>query len=143
MCSDEVTSTLMRTLAGYLHGNPHASDTCEGALDWWLGRQGGATWQQVQDAFDALVSLGVVERVAAADGKIRYRCASADAATLARLLRETETHHGAYEATAPKHQWSDWYAAYIVARERGGTPDESAKAAALHVERVRRPVEKS
>lgn len=66
-----------------------------------------------------------------------------DAATLAELLRETEMHHGAYEATAPKHQWSDWYAAYIVARERGRTPDESARAAALHVERVRRPVEKS
>ena len=36
---------------------------------------------------------------------------------------ETEEHHGAYEGTAPKHHWSDWYAAYIVARERGQTPE--------------------
>ena len=34
----------------------------------------------------------------------------------------------------PKHQWSDWYAAYIVARENGSTPDEAAKGAVLHVE---------
>jgi hypothetical protein len=29
------------------------------------------------------------------------------------------TRHGEYEPTAPKHHWSEWYAAYIVARERG------------------------
>ena len=39
-----------------------------------------------------------------------------------------------YEATAPKHHWSEWYAAYIVARERGKTPEEAAKDAALHME---------
>ena len=37
---------------------------------------------------------------------------SLDAATLTELLREAETHHGAYEPTAPKHHWSAWYAAY-------------------------------
>jgi catechol 2,3-dioxygenase-like lactoylglutathione lyase family enzyme len=62
---------------------------------------------------------------------------SVDVATLTALLRETEEHHGAYEATAPKHHWSDWYAAYIVARERGRTPEEAAKDAALHMERAR------
>ena len=30
-----------------------------------------------------------------------------------------------YEATAPKHHWSGFYAAYIVAREEGRTPDEA------------------
>jgi catechol 2,3-dioxygenase-like lactoylglutathione lyase family enzyme len=57
-----------------------------------------------------------------------------DVATLTDLLRETENRHGQYEPTAPKHQWSDWYAAYMVARENGGTPDEAAKDAVLHVE---------
>jgi len=57
---------------------------------------------------------------------------------LAELLRETEEHHGTYEATAPKHQWSDWYAAYIVARQHGRTPDEAAGDAALHMEALRR-----
>ena len=57
-----------------------------------------------------------------------------DVATLTALLRETEEHHGEYEATAPKHHWSDWYAAYIVARERGRTPEDAAKDGALHME---------
>ena len=48
-----------------------------------------------------------------------------DIASLTDALREAEEHHGAYEATAPKHHWSSWYAAYIVARERGRTPDEA------------------
>ena len=49
-----------------------------------------------------------------------------DTATLAALLRETEEHHGPYEATAPKHHWSGWYAAYITARQEGRTPDEAS-----------------
>ncbi|HXQ20851.1 MAG TPA: VOC family protein [Candidatus Acidoferrales bacterium] len=59
---------------------------------------------------------------------------SIDVPTLTDLLRETEKHHGEYEPTAPKHHWSSWYAAYIVARENGRTPDEAAKDAALHIE---------
>jgi catechol 2,3-dioxygenase-like lactoylglutathione lyase family enzyme len=59
-----------------------------------------------------------------------------DVATLTELLQETELHHGAYEPTAPKHHWSGWYAAYVVARERGRTPDEAAKEAKLHIERA-------
>jgi catechol 2,3-dioxygenase-like lactoylglutathione lyase family enzyme len=46
---------------------------------------------------------------------------------LTALLREAEERHGAYEAKAPKHHWSGWYAAYVVARERGRTPDEAAQ----------------
>jgi len=59
-----------------------------------------------------------------------------DVATLTELLREAENHHGAYEPIAPKHHWSDWYAAYIIARERGKTPDEAVREAGLHMERV-------
>jgi hypothetical protein len=60
-----------------------------------------------------------------------------DVATLTDLLREAEEHHGRYEATAPKHHWSGWYAAYISAREQGSTPDEATEAAALYMEGVR------
>ena len=61
---------------------------------------------------------------------------SSDVATLIELLRETEERHGGYEATAPKHHWSEWYAAYIVARERGKTADDAARDAAVNVERT-------
>ena len=57
-----------------------------------------------------------------------------DVATLTELLRETEQHHGQYEPTAPKHHWSGWYAAYIVARQEGKTPEEAAKNARTHIE---------
>jgi catechol 2,3-dioxygenase-like lactoylglutathione lyase family enzyme len=59
---------------------------------------------------------------------------SVDVGIMTELLREAETHHGAYEPTAPKHHWSEWYAAYIVARERGKTSDEAAKDGALRIE---------
>jgi catechol 2,3-dioxygenase-like lactoylglutathione lyase family enzyme len=60
-----------------------------------------------------------------------------DVTTLTELLQETEKHHGEYEPTAPKHQWSDWYAAYIVARQDGKTSEEAAKDAKIHVEGAR------
>jgi hypothetical protein len=57
-----------------------------------------------------------------------------DVATLTDLLREAEEHHGPYEATAPKHDWSVFYAAYINAREQGSSPDAAASAAARHTD---------
>jgi hypothetical protein len=48
-----------------------------------------------------------------------------DVASRADLLRETSEHHGSFEAVAPAHDWWDWYAAYMVARESGSTPDEA------------------
>src|SRR5262245_15346791 len=66
--------------------------------------------------------------------RLAGRGLSFDVATLTELLRETERRHGEYEPTAPKHHWSDWYAAYIVARERGRTPDEAAQDGARHME---------
>ncbi len=63
---------------------------------------------------------------------------NSDVATLTELLREAEEHHGKYEPTAPKHHWSTWYAAYIVARERGRTPEEAARDVAVHTEGARR-----
>jgi catechol 2,3-dioxygenase-like lactoylglutathione lyase family enzyme len=70
------------------------------------------------------------------NARLPGRGLSLDLATLTELLRETEKRHGEYEPTAPKHHWSEWYSAYIVARENGRTPDEAAKAAALHMERT-------
>ena len=60
-----------------------------------------------------------------------------DVPTLTDLLREAERRHGEYEPAAPKHHWSEWYAGYIVARERGRTPAEAAEDGALRVEHIR------
>jgi catechol 2,3-dioxygenase-like lactoylglutathione lyase family enzyme len=61
-----------------------------------------------------------------------------DVATLTELLREAEERHGDYERSAPKHHWSGWYGAYIVARQQGRTAEEAAKDAARHMESTRR-----
>ena len=63
---------------------------------------------------------------------------SLDVATLTELLREAENRHGEYEPTAPKHHWSDFYAAYIDARQRGKTADDAARDGVGNVERAGR-----
>jgi catechol 2,3-dioxygenase-like lactoylglutathione lyase family enzyme len=54
---------------------------------------------------------------------------SMDLPTLIQLLREAEIHHGEYEPTAPPHHWSEWYARYIVGRERGRTIEDASSEA--------------
>jgi catechol 2,3-dioxygenase-like lactoylglutathione lyase family enzyme len=61
---------------------------------------------------------------------------SSDIATVTELLREAEERHGEYERTAPKHHWSEWYGGYIVARQRGKTPDEATADAARQLDRT-------
>ena len=57
-----------------------------------------------------------------------------DVATLTDLLKEAEEHHGPYETTAPKHHWSGFYAAYIVARQDGRAPEEAADDATRYMD---------
>ena len=58
---------------------------------------------------------------------------NADLRTITALLKETEEHHGHYEPIAPKHHWSDWYGAYMVARQLGSTPEAAEEAAGRHM----------
>ncbi len=63
-----------------------------------------------------------------------------DLAAVAHLLHETADHHAAFEAAAPPHDWWDWYAAYIDARERGRTPDQAAVDAGRYMAEVKHVV---
>ncbi len=56
-----------------------------------------------------------------------------DVTRLTELLREAEEHHGEYEATAPPHHWSGWYAAYIVSRGQDRSPAEAHAEATRHM----------
>ena len=60
---------------------------------------------------------------------------TADVATLAELLHETEQHHGNYEKTHGTHNWWDWYAPYLSARQNGSSPEEAAAAADRYMEK--------
>jgi catechol 2,3-dioxygenase-like lactoylglutathione lyase family enzyme len=61
-----------------------------------------------------------------------------DVATLASLLHETEQHHGEYEKTHAKHNWWDWYASYLSARQNNSSPEQAATAADRYMEEVLR-----
>jgi hypothetical protein len=61
-------------------------------------------------------------------------------ATLADLLHETSLRHGAFEAIAPPHDWWDWYAAYMNARQRGMASDDAVTAAARYMADVKQVV---
>ena len=65
---------------------------------------------------------------------------SVDVPRLAELLRETAEHHDPYEKSHAKHDWWDWYAPYLSAREQGSTPEEASLAAGRYMEEVMRHV---
>lgn len=69
------------------------------------------------------------------DREWKSQTQSMDVATLAELLHETEQHHGQYETTHGKHNWWDWYAPYLSARQNGSSPEEAAAAADRYMER--------
>jgi hypothetical protein len=60
-----------------------------------------------------------------------------DIAALADLLHETSERHGAFEAVAPRHDWWDWYAAHMHARENGSAPDDASAAAGRYMAEVK------
>ena len=51
---------------------------------------------------------------------------------LTERLIQTALHHGAYEAAAPRHNWWDWYAAYIDARDHGGDLKQASGRQPIH-----------
>jgi catechol 2,3-dioxygenase-like lactoylglutathione lyase family enzyme len=59
-------------------------------------------------------------------------------ATLAELLRETSEHHGDFERAHAEHDWWDWYAPYLNARQNGSTPEAAAAAADRYMHEVLR-----
>jgi len=64
------------------------------------------------------------------------RALAMDVARLAELLRETEEHHGVYEKTHAKHDWWNWYAPYLSARQNGSSPEEAGDAAERYMKDV-------
>ena len=65
------------------------------------------------------------------------RAGAMDVTALAQLRRETAEHHDHYEKTHAKHDWWEWYAPYINARQHGSSPEEAATAAGLYMEKLR------
>jgi catechol 2,3-dioxygenase-like lactoylglutathione lyase family enzyme len=64
------------------------------------------------------------------------RAKSVDVATLAELLHETSEHHDPYEKTHGPHNWWDWYAPYLSARQNGSSAGEASAAADRYMETI-------
>jgi hypothetical protein len=63
-----------------------------------------------------------------------------DVAALAEILHETSERHGSFEKVAPPHDWWDWYAAYMDARQSGSDPEEASAAAGRYMAEVKNVV---
>ena len=59
-----------------------------------------------------------------------------DVGTLAGLLHETAEHHDNFEKTHAEHQWWDWYASYLNARQSGTNPEDASAAADRYMDEV-------
>ena len=62
-----------------------------------------------------------------------------DVAALAALLHETAEQHDPYEKSSPPHDWWDWYAAYMSARQEGAGQEEARRRAAEYMDGLLRP----
>jgi len=67
-------------------------------------------------------------------GREWQRPSGTDVATLAELLHETGEHHDRFEKTHVQHNWWDWYAPYLSARQNGSNAEEAAAAADRRME---------
>lgn len=79
---DEV-ETVIEALRRYTSDNPHACDTPDGIARWWL--QGRHAPQLVVLALDSLSARGLLERLPATDGRVRYRRPAPTVASTAAL----------------------------------------------------------
>ncbi len=67
-------------------------------------------------------------------GREWKRTESTDVAALAELLNETAHAHDPYEKSHGKHNWWDWYAPYLSARQNGSSPEEASAAAGRYMD---------
>jgi catechol 2,3-dioxygenase-like lactoylglutathione lyase family enzyme len=55
---------------------------------------------------------------------------------LSELLLETALHHDRFEKATPPHNWWDWYAPYLSAREQGRTSEQATEEADAYMKDV-------
>jgi hypothetical protein len=63
-----------------------------------------------------------------------------DVDALAQLLLETAMHHDSFEKSTAPHNWWDWYAPYLAARQEGSSPEQATAAADRYMAETRQIV---
>lgn len=75
-------------LQAYLLANPHACDTADGIRRWWLDGQEDVSMEELLRTLERMTQAGLIETIAAADGRRRYRRTGSDAAFAAWLAAQ-------------------------------------------------------
>lgn len=71
-CTTE-RSEIVRDVLGYLIDNPHAQDTLEGIIEWWLlERNIESRAIKVKEALAELVAKGLILERRGSDSRLRY-----------------------------------------------------------------------
>jgi hypothetical protein len=64
---------LTSAIALYLNAHPHAADSLEGIMQWWLPQQRNTVdITDLQQALDFMVNTGAVYRTTLIDGRMLY-----------------------------------------------------------------------
>lgn len=71
--TDDVNPALVRMLLLYLSRHPFASDTPQGMARWWLDDAVAVREAALLQALGWLEEQRLIERVAAPDGRVRFR----------------------------------------------------------------------
>lgn len=66
-------------LQAYLLANPYACDTADGIRRWWLDGKEDVAMEELLRTLERMTQAGLVEAIAAADGRRRYRRTGSDA----------------------------------------------------------------
>ena len=91
---DAMTRALIGAVARYLIEHPAASDSSQGIRQWWLDNAQEATDPQMEAALHWMVEQALIERVIAADGRVRYsRLAEAWHLASVEQLLPPQAHH--------------------------------------------------
>jgi hypothetical protein len=85
------TSEVALKILRYLDQNPHAADTLEGILEWWLPKQ--AIYEEekvVKRALDEMVKRNLILTTRSSDARKHYRLNSGCIRDIRRMIREAD-----------------------------------------------------
>ena len=77
-------------LQAYLLANPYACDTADGIRRWWLDGKEDVAMDELLRTLERMTQAGLIEAIAAADGRRRYRRAGSDAAFAAWISMQSQ-----------------------------------------------------
>jgi hypothetical protein len=77
-------------ILAYLSRHPHARDTLEGIVEWWLLEQAIRYHTKlVKEALSELVEQGLIMEMAHRDGSVRYEIAGGKKEEIKRIVRQS------------------------------------------------------